>query len=161
MNIESQTSAACREAERVRHLVSAHNRVLGRPLHADELDDVAQDVHLHLLRACPAQDADAWVARLCCFRVRDAVRKKARRRERSGQLDEARFLSRARDVAGAAGALDRLPGREGEAIRAKLVDGLTFAEIAARLGVLPNTAKTVYYRGLRRLRLSAHRVTEA
>lgn len=37
-------------------------------------------------------------------------------------------------------------------IRSKHFEGLTFQEIGARLGLSPNSAKTYYYRGLKKLR---------
>lgn len=48
--------------------------------------------------------------------------------------------------------ITQLSEREQQVLRLKVFGGLTFDEIARRLGMGPNTAKTVYYRALKKLR---------
>ena len=48
-------------------------------------------------------------------------------------------------------ALERLGGIEADILRLKHFEGLTFAEIARRMGSPENTVKARYYRGLARL----------
>jgi RNA polymerase sigma factor (sigma-70 family) len=47
--------------------------------------------------------------------------------------------------------LETLGGQEAELLRLKHFEGMTFQQIGQHLSLSPNTAKAVYYRGLRRL----------
>ena len=136
------------------------NRRRGYALDEHDLNDLVSSAVLIALTKLGEYQAHAplegWLCRLCHFEFLNALRRRARERRRNAPLPEED------DVEAAAGpdrhahdevhrALERLGGVEAEVVRLKHFDGLTFAEIGARLGMPPNTAKTRYHRGLDKL----------
>jgi RNA polymerase sigma factor (sigma-70 family) len=143
-------------------VVAMRNARMGRPLTEEELGDVQQDICHVVLRRLrdyqPIAPLESWVYRICCLTVQDAVRKKARSRRRSVALDDQpsadseASLQRIADVAEIERALAGLGALESRVLRLKYLEGLTFVDLAARLEISPNTAKTLHYRGLEQLR---------
>jgi RNA polymerase sigma-70 factor (ECF subfamily) len=142
--------------------MAAQNARLGRPLSEHDLADVAQDSMLVLLRKLhefTGQAAlEAWVFRICCLELMNAVRRRRRQMpnidlEIEPRSDDAATREWHRLVAREAldTAIDRIGGVEAEALRLKHYEGLTFEELAARAGISVTGIKARYYRGLARL----------
>ena len=140
-------------------ILAALNRRRGGLLGAEDLDDLTQDTLALLWPRMESYTGQAsletWFYGFCFNGFMNAVRKE-RRRQGVDSLEE-------RAVAGHADpppvsehddvhrGLEQLDEREARAIRLKYFDQLTFEEIGVRLDISPNTAKTIYYRGMRRL----------
>jgi RNA polymerase sigma-70 factor, ECF subfamily len=153
-------------AERLRcipFILEALNARRGSLLSEEELADLSQDVLVVVWRKLGEYEGlsplEGWVYGISFLELMNSVRRKLRSRQDSL-------------------ALARLPGAEAEAvsdpdpwafedlhrgllrigklhaqvIRLKHFDGLTFDEIARRLGISSNTVKARYYRGLGELR---------
>lgn len=147
----------------VKRMLRARNRAMGFPLTPGELDDVEQDTVLTVLRRLgdyrPLAPLESWILGVCAFRLRDAVRNKAKRHRRSVSLEtdavECPMNSVERvmnDWSESESFLRRLGGVEADVVRLKHFEDLTFDQIGVRLGIPANTAKSHYYRGLQRLR---------
>jgi RNA polymerase sigma factor (sigma-70 family) len=106
----------------------------------------------------PIAPLESWVYGIVCLALKDAVRSKARGRRVAGDLaaepvaDGEQGMRRIVDNAEIERALTGLGGLEAQVLRLKYLEGLTFVELGERLGISPNTAKTLHYRGLLRLR---------
>lgn len=148
----------------VPRFVAARNQQLGRPLTDVDLEDVVQDVLVIIWRKLPdfhgRTSLDVWVYRICCYELLNAIRRRGGGgRERSVPSDDVPTrsvdLSREEDRGERHeklyAALDRLTDEEREIVRLKHFDNLSFTEIGESVGLSPNTAKTRYYRGIRRL----------
>ncbi|MGE3171475.1 MAG: RNA polymerase sigma factor [Planctomycetota bacterium] len=146
-----------------RRFLAARNARLGRPLTDDELEDVLSEAWTVLMRRLGEYVAigplESWFCSICERQLLDAVRRKRRRRQRQGDMDDLDPEAPGRppdilvlDIQEAEYLLRLLGGMEAKVLRMKHLDGLTFAEIAQRLDISPNTAKTLHYRGLERLR---------
>lgn len=147
----------------VARILAYRNHRLGRPLDDDELRDVAQDTCVAALRRLPDYEPlaplESWLFGICELQLRDAVRRKARLRQRAGPLGELDVAAteaapehRVLDSAEVERLLVGLGGIEARILRLKHLEGRTFTEIAALLELSPNTAKTLHYRALARLR---------
>jgi RNA polymerase sigma-70 factor (ECF subfamily) len=140
--------------------LSVRNGRLGSPLSEDEVADLVQDV-LEVVwrklgsfagRSC----LQTWVLGICSWQLSSAVRKKRRRHRR---IEDPRRHAH-RDIRErpmleddcVAGGLERLELRQADVIRLRHFGALTFDEIAALQSIPVNTAKSLYYRGLSRLR---------
>ena len=165
--LEGEIDAVAPFNERMRcvpRILGYLNSRLGRPLDADDLADVAQDVSLLVVRKLHDYEGrgrfEGWIYRLCNLEILNAIRRRSRQRRRFTPLDdpqqtvdrggarEAETLEkRERLLVG----IQRVGGVEAELLTLKHFDNLTFDDIAARLGIPANTAKTRYYRGLDRL----------
>lgn len=145
----------------VPRMVAAQNEELGRPLDTATQDDVVQEVMILVWKKLNEFEGratlESWVFRIGQFEVWAQIRK----RRRLTTLDDSALAATPAapphdvDVI----ALERitrllaeLPDESHRVIRMKHFDSLTFDEIAHRLGLSPNTAKTIYYRALLRLR---------
>lgn len=146
----------------VPRFLSSRNARMGRPLSQTELQDVTQEVLTIVWRKLASFEGksslETWVYRICAFEFSNALRRH-RRRETGVTHDEEVLLQVPEETAEPVGdvealreELDRLQDDEADIIRLKHYDDLTFAEIGERLGLSDNTAKTRYYRGLRRLK---------
>lgn len=139
-------------------IVAVLNQRLGNGLGPEDLNDLTQDVLALLWPRLGSYNGQAsletWVYGFCLNAVRNAMRR-GRRRQSYGELDESLLESPApvpgNEYDGLRRALDRLEEREVAVIRLKYFDGLTFEEIGTRLSMPTNSAKTIYYRGMRRL----------
>jgi RNA polymerase sigma-70 factor (ECF subfamily) len=141
-------------------IVTALNAKLGRPLDANELNDVSQDTLMTIWQRLGAFEGrstlETWVYRFCSFMLLNAIRKRRRARVREELADDATERAAALEPWATYDdvhrAIDRLSSQEAACVRLKHFDDLTFEEIGSRLSISPNTAKTQYYRGLRKLR---------
>lgn len=137
----------------------ALNRRTGRSLDEHELLDVVQDCAVLVLRKLDSFDGrgplEAWVYGLCQFELYNAVRRR-RRRPVSMESDPTELL----EPTSPSGVLlsdhleaglETLEQAEREIVRLKHFEGLTFERIAELLELSANTAKTRYYRGLKKL----------
>lgn len=161
----------------VPRIIAARNRSLGRPLDASELEDVAQDTLSVLWRKLPEfqgrSSLETWIYQIAVFEHLNAVRRRSRRwreqhpsepleslvdGERSARGPAAEDLD---DYADLYAALEQLAPDECRIVRAKHFDDRSFAAIARDIGIAEGTAKTRYYRGVRRLQaLLSHRRAE-
>ena len=146
----------------VPRFLASRNARVGRPLDQAALQDVTQDVLTIVWRKLPSFEGrssiETWVYRICAFEFSNALRRH-RRRESGVSHDEELLLQVPEETRGSVGdvealreELSRLHSEEAEIIHLKHYGDLTFAEIGERLGLSDNTAKTRYYRGLRRLK---------
>lgn len=135
----------------------AARRVVGS---AAEADDIASEAFARaLVRWSTVRDLphrDAWVVRVASNLAIDSVRRTTRR-ERILTVQRAAEAVPAGDDAAAervavAIAVGRLPRRQREVITLRYLIGLPEAEVAAALGLSPNTVKTHGARALATLR---------
>lgn len=143
----------------VPRMLASRNAKLGAPLSHDELRDATQDTFVAILRGLgnyqPTAPLESWIYGICCRQMLAAIRAKQRHASRSQELQETDIEHTPKsidDVAEAQRLLAQLGGLESKIVELKHIEGLTFEELATRLDISPNTAKTSYYRGLRRLR---------
>jgi RNA polymerase sigma-70 factor (ECF subfamily) len=129
-----------------------------------DLDDLAQDVFLRLIRYDRAEVVDAPQAYL--FRVAANVANEWAMRARNQRPHQAKWLAdlsteeqpvletlREQSRAHIARAIRELPPRMQEVLRLKFHEGLKNAEIAVRLGLHPVTVKRDLIESYSRLRL--------
>jgi RNA polymerase sigma factor (sigma-70 family) len=132
--------------------------------HADA-EDAVQDAFVRLLKAAKRPD-DELAYLFSCVRTAaiDAARTRARRRrvdeKRSSPESVFEPLPEQAELSGAVeSALARLPDEQREVVVMKIWGGLTFSQIAAALGISPNTAASRYRYAIQRLESSlAHEV---
>lgn len=145
----------------VPRMVAAQNAELGRPLDAATLEDVAQEVMILVWRKLATFEGratlESWAFRMCQLEVLAQVRK--RRRGAVATEDSLAATPEApahdRDVIALERVmrfLEELPDESHRIVRMKHFDSMTFEEIALRLAISQNTAKSIYYRALLRLR---------
>ena len=149
----------------VPRFVAARNARSGRALSRDEESDLVQDVLTIVWRKLGSYAGEAaletWVFQFCEFEMRNALRKRERRRMAS--LDESPQSSAlARSLESKATAsldleaiyrgLETLEPADRAIVRLKHFDAMTLEAIGRRLGVSLNTIKSRYYRGLEKLR---------
>lgn len=144
----------------VPRFLHARNRRLGGVLGDEELADLTQDVLALVWRKLASFRGEAaletWVYRVSVFELMNRVRKRSARRA-IGQDEAELHLEGAATEAPAVHddvhrGLERIGPPESDVLRLKHFEELTFREIGARLELSANTAKTIYYRGLERLR---------
>jgi len=140
-------------------MLAAMGRRTGGFQSADEHAEVSQEVFSrvwgHLDRFEGRATLESWVFRYCSLTLMDARR--SRWKTDSEGLVE-RIL--AREEGGLSGpdllrvqeALADLDRNVAEVIELKHFEGLSFDDLASRLDISPNTAKTRYYRGLCQLK---------
>lgn len=143
-------------------IVSAINSRMGAPLQVEDVNDVAQVALIRLWRKSAAYaglaSLETWAYHFCCLELMNALRRRrsADRLHESFELAQSAAQSPSRPVffeyehlhLG----LDALDPSQAAVIRLKFFEELTFDEIAQKLALPANTAKTHLYRGLRRLR---------
>ena len=147
------------------------NRRFSLSLGDADTDDLAQEVlaavwdRLETFRG--DSTLEAWVYSFCVQKLMNAMKRLSRRpilvevpedASAGGEASGAQQLEFGEMLAG----LTRLTTEESDTIQLKHFEGLTFEEIAARLSISINTAKTRYYGGIDRLRqfLGANGSTE-
>jgi RNA polymerase sigma-70 factor (ECF subfamily) len=150
------TAALAERLQIIPRILASLCRRFRFPMTPDDLADVAQDAVAVALRKLdqlrPNVPLDAWLHRLCAYELSNALRRKGRTRAEAlpdelpspavpavDQLERLEMVSLA---------LERLSPDEATVVRLHHLDGLTFAAIAARLGVTENTVKGRYYRGI-------------
>ncbi len=155
----------------VPRFVSLRHHQLGGGLSRESLEDATQDALTLIWRKLGEYRGEAsletWAFRCCDLDLRNALRR-ARTRRQVAAVDPAELALRGdlvvepqHDEERLHAALATLPLDEAEVVRLKHFEALTFEEIAVRLSVSPNTAKSRYYRALERLRQTLHRAGEA
>ncbi len=145
-------------------ILESRNARLGTPLVEDDLIDTVQDTLVVIWKKLSTYSGksslETWAFGFCRNQMLNAIRKRARRPlplgiagEAKGSLLEQTYESDTEsdrfDVLSRG--LDRLDAMHEQVIRLKCHSGLTFAQVGGKLGISPNTAKTYYYRGLKRL----------
>ena len=172
--LRKQESAVERFVARMRCvplILESRNSRLGTPLIEDDLIDTVQDTLVVIWKKLSTYSGksslETWAFGFCRNQMLNAIRKRARRPLPMGIAGEAQgsLLERSYEteeepdsfeVIGRG--LDQLDTTHEQVIRLKCHSGLTFAQVGRRLDISPNTAKTYYYRGLKRLEglLSPH-----
>ena len=129
-----------------------------------DAEDLLQDTYERALRAFATYDArqpfQAWLATILVNRFLDFCR--AQKRHPQEQLTEEMDMARDDEQEAApwasftledvARASERLPEEFRDVVRLRDVDGLSYAEIARRLGIAPMTVGTRLHRGRKRLK---------
>lgn len=148
------------------HLGAAHAR-LGRPLGEHDLADVAAEVLAALWSRLDRFDGrsplEAWARGFCGVQLVKFLERRRRRQQLEYGIDPDRCgrLEREHDDSRAlSDALARLDERTLAVVRLKVLEERTFDEIGAELAISPNTAKSLYYRALARLRSSLQRMLD-
>lgn len=145
--------------ECVREQLGAAHARLGRPLCEHDLADVASEVLSALWSRLDRFDGrrplEAWARGFCGVELLKFLERRRRRKIEYG-LDP--DLCGRRDVTpddapSLRAALARLDPRTLEVVQLKVLEERTFEEIGTSLGISPNTAKSLYYRALARLRM--------
>lgn len=142
------------------------NRRMPYPFTADELQDLAQEVFTKIWTKLDSFAGEgcleAWTYRFCHHVMMNAQQRHVRRRQHVEESSEQENVEKADRESKREGisfgdrlalleAVEELDGEEAEVIELKHFEGLSFSEIAIRAGISSNSAKTRYYRGLRRL----------
>lgn len=144
----------------VPRMLARQNQRIGRALPPAELADLTQDVLVVIWKKLEGYEGrsslETWAFRVCRLELMNGLRRTRRLPRSLGEgagddREEPAPHSHGEAEAALAG-LERLGPPGSDVIRLKHFDQLTFDQIAARLGISPNTAKTQYYRGLLRLR---------
>ena len=143
-------------------LIEVIDRRRGSRLPLHERQDLAQDTLMRVWQKLDAvtddETIEKWLYRFCCLEYQNRLRAHRRRAGVSTPLgplelaDEHPPPAPASDHELLESTLTRLGPPEAAIIRLKHYDHLTFPEIAARLDISPNTAKTQYYRGIEWMR---------
>ncbi len=141
--------------ERYQHSLHAFVAArLGRPA---EADDVAQDVFLaayrNLAQLAQPERFAGWLFGIARTKLRMFYRRQGRVRETlDGELD--RFAAPSAEETGSelSTLLAGLPDEVRAVLLLRFVDGLSYREIATRLGIPAGTVGTILHRGCARLR---------
>lgn len=125
-------------------------RLLGR---AADAEDAVQDVFVAVARARTRLSAVTDLRAYLFAALRHAIGRRVRRERRIGPLpDDLAAIEPPPVDADLERALAGLPPEQREVIALKIDGGLTFAEIAAVLGISANTAASRYRYALEKLR---------
>lgn len=142
----------------VPRILARFNQRMGGCMAGDDLRDMTQDVLVEVWRRLDDYDGqaplEAWVYGFCYHAFMNATRKRQRRGRMEGIDDVGDPEGSGADVLDYGflyRGLESLDGSEAQVIRMKHFGELTFDQIGERLELSPNTAKTTYYRGIRRL----------
>ena len=140
-----------------------YNYALRMVGHPDDAFDLMQEVFVGVHRNLSGFRGDgafpAWLFRIASFRCTDYLR---RRRVHDEYDDEQNFSETAHNPEQSAfttfanqqitAALGNLPQDQRQVVELKFFQNFTFEDIAAQLGISPNTAKTRLYSALRKLK---------
>ncbi|MBX3463756.1 MAG: sigma-70 family RNA polymerase sigma factor [Planctomycetes bacterium] len=145
-----------------RRMVAGLCRRFRLPLTRDQVDDIGHDVILIALRKLAQLPRhvplDAWLHRMCSYELANALRRQRRRAsaELPGDVTDAAAgaLERLERQELVLAALEALHAQDATVVRQHLFDGLTFVEIATRLGVTENLVKGRYYRAMAQLAIT-------
>jgi RNA polymerase sigma-70 factor (ECF subfamily) len=166
MKLDATSLGELFEAEGPRLLAFATRRTFD----ADHALDVVGEVFAVAVerrakfRGATREEAVAWLYWICRTQLNHQFRRRGAERRALGRLgvdrpvmgeDERR---RVEELAGlaelravVASELERLPADQRDAVRLRVVDELEYDDLAARLGVTPQTARARVSRGLRAL----------
>ena len=145
-----------------RHYRDVYRYVRRRSRSAADAEDVTQEVFAEAARALERLRPEsppllAWLYRVAQSRLVDAARRDARRHD----VAAGTVLELVGEPPPAYGweltgvlraAIERLPRAQREVVAMKLVQGLSFAEIAARTGAREGACRMRFLRGLEQLR---------
>ena len=146
-----------------RQMMSAIWRILR---HADDADDAFQDalerIWKRRQRVCSHPNSKALVLRICNQTAYDLLRRRMRREHEThlaeqlavtadGAPTPADQLSRQEERQKLLDEIGRLPGNQAVAVLMRLVDQVSYEDIAAALGCTQATARTHVKRGRQRL----------
>ena len=148
-----------RLVERLRcvpRILCALNRRRGGPLGSHDVEDLAQEAVAVILGKLGtfhgASTLEGWVHRFCFLLLMNRLRGKAREPDEPRDPDTWDVPAPPRpdplEYEHVEESLDELGPPESDVLRLKHFEGQSFTEIAATLGISPNTAKSRYYRGL-------------
>jgi RNA polymerase sigma-70 factor (ECF subfamily) len=144
-----------------RHAPHLLRRLGQRPLGPEDARELVQQsfLHLHQARALfdPARSFGPWFLTIAYNVRREHLRRRGRRPEArlehdppaSPRGDRLELAERAR---GLRRALGEIPDKQREVIVLHWFEGLSFAAVAARLGLTPSAAKVRAHRGYKALR---------
>ncbi len=147
--------------ECVPYILAAQNKRMGQPLNLHDLADVVQESLAKVWKKLGSYEGRAaletWTYRFCYLELMNGIRKKRRWSDSAQPESEVEEVassteSRAVEFEFLHKGLEAVGPPESDIVRLKHFEELTFAEIAERLGVSANTAKTQYYRGLSKLK---------
>jgi RNA polymerase sigma-70 factor (ECF subfamily) len=139
-----------------RYLPSVYARVCALVPRTDA-EDVTQDVFVSVARSIHTFRGDSafatWVHTIVRRRAADYHRRAARRVQQvpldeEGDAGSDEPLGTVEEELAVKRLLLALPERQREVILLRLVEGLPFAEVAARLGIRVGAAKVRYYRAI-------------
>jgi RNA polymerase sigma-70 factor (ECF subfamily) len=147
----------------VRQFVTYKNAEYGNPLQAHELEDTIQDALLAIWRRLDSYEGrgrlEAWLYRFSYLGILHRLRTQQRLpklMEDSGEeLPELRSTQEQEhtDFEALYQLLDNLGSPDGDILRLKHLEQLTFDEIGQALELPVNTVKTRYYRAVKKLRM--------
>src|SRR5690606_21524840 len=133
-----------------------YNYALRMVGHPDDAADLMQEIFMGVYRNLPGYRGDgsfpAWLFRIASFRCTDYLRRRRLHTvfdEEDGSAvspnDPEISLLATHANRGIAAALSTLPAEQRHVVELKFFQGFTFEDIAAQLGISPNTAKTRLY----------------
>lgn len=135
---------------------------MGLRLQPDEVADLSQEVLVQIWRRLDSYEGrgslETWAYRFCYYQLLNSIRR-GQRRGKALPLDDENEIAaepaqkpslEAYDLL--ARCMDELGDPAAEVIRQKHYEQRTFGEIGELLDLPKGTAKTLYYRGLARLR---------
>ena len=145
-----------------RYLAAANARY-GNPIEREDLADLAQDTLVVVWRKLATYEGRAtlvsWTWRFCQLEFANRLRRQYRRGTGVAapveDLDDPALVVHdpvPQDLDQLEGSLQALGPPEEDVIRLKHFEHLMFADVAERLGISENTAKSRYYRGMAWLR---------
>jgi len=142
----------------VPRILAAFNQRMGGTFDATEMAELSQDVVASFWGRVKDYDGRAsletWAYGFCLRVFQGRMRRRQTRTferlDEDGTVQPGE-MTFADDYLPVHEALGRLDPREERIIRLKYFDDQTFEEIGSKLQVSPNTAKTCFYRGMRKL----------
>lgn len=149
--------------ECVPHILHVKNTQVGSPFSSEDLRDLTQDTLEVVWRKLGSFEGrsslETWVYAYCHHMLMNAIRTRRRKRAPFRDVDVEVLLDpkpaeaeREHDFEALRRGLDTLDARQADVIRLKHFEQATFEQIAVRLDLSANTVKTLYYRGLSKLR---------
>ncbi len=147
--------------ECVARILAEKNRRLGGPLNSSELEDVVQDTVTSIWRRLKSYEGmaalETWAYRFCQYELANRLRRRSRSPEKPLSLEDEELVDpqhrKQLDHDEVYQALDRVGGEEAVVVRLKHFEQMSFSEIGVRLQIATATAKSRYYRAMKRLEI--------
>jgi RNA polymerase sigma-70 factor, ECF subfamily len=152
-----------RRLECIPLILHKRNHRLGRPLTDEDIRDLVQDTLAVVWKRLPTYQGlsaiDTWVHSYCVHQYMNAIRAKRRlpvladdsALDQHATSDHEAFASEV-EFEHVHLCIDLLEPAQASVIRLKHFELSTFEQIGVTLDLSPNTVKTLYYRGLQRLK---------